>query len=242
MKLDSPAMSERRQETWGLSPEDVELWLRHDYLADRLRIRKGNLLYGQGEVSPHFFLILSGEVRISCFEEDGQEITIEVMGPNGLCGDAPAFDGLPRFSTAVALRDAEVLRFDARRLREAFASHPELALSLLRIVSIKQRVLAIRLEYAFSLPPEARVLHLLRRVAGIFGTTTAQGREMTVHLTHEQVGRMTGTSRVTVTRVINRLRQRGQLAMNGSRFVVLNEGDPPGEGWPETRAEASNTR
>ena len=241
MRIDSVAMSERRQETWGLSPEDVELWLRHGYLGERLRIRKGNLLYGQGEVSPHFFLILSGEVRISCFEEDGQEITIEVMGANALCGDAPAFDGLPRFTTAVALRDAEVLRFDARRLSAAFATHPELALSLLRIVSIKQRVLAIRLEYAFSFPPEERIFQLLRRVAATFGTNTEQGREMTVQLTHEQVGRMTGTSRVTVTRVVNRLRKRGQLLVRGQRFVIPDEA-ASGEAWPETRAEASNTR
>ncbi len=243
-RLDYPSMNERRHETWGLSPDDVALWHRHDYLADRLRIRKGNLLYGQGEVSPHFFLIVSGEVRVSCFEENGQEITIEVMGPNALCGDAPAFDGLPRFSTAVALRDSEVLRYDARRLRDAFATHPELALSLLRIVSIKQRVLAIRLEYAFSYPPEERIFHLLRRVAATFGTTTPEGREITVHLTHEQVGRMTGTSRVTVTRVINRLRRRAQLLVRDQRFVIPPDGSSASgaEAWPETRAEASNTR
>lgn len=236
-------MAERRHETWGLSPDDVELWHRHEHLGDRLRIRKGNLLYGQDEVSPHFFLILSGEVRISCFEEDGQEITIEVMGPNGLCGEAPAFDGLPRFSTAVALRDTEVIRFDARKLSIAFASHPELAMSLLRITSIKQRVLAIRLEYAFTHPPEERIQHLLRRVAAIFGTNTPEGREITVHLTHEQIARMTGASRVTVTRVLNRLRKRNELLIRGHSLVIPRSSQVgPEDAWPLSKAEASNTR
>lgn len=215
-------MTVRRQETWGLSQEDVELWRRHAHLGDRLRIRKGNLLYGQGEVSSHFFLILTGEVRISCFEETGQEITIEVMGPNGLCGEAPAFDGLPRFTTGVALRDSEVVRFDARRLQDAFGKFPELAISLLRITSIKQRVLAIRLEYAFTHAPEERIRHLLRRVAAIFGASTDEGREITVQLTHEQIARMTGTSRVTVTRVLNRLRQRGEVVVRGQTLIIAN--------------------
>jgi CRP/FNR family cyclic AMP-dependent transcriptional regulator len=72
-----------------------------------------------------------------------------------------------------------------------------------------QRVLAIRLEYAFSFPPEERVFHLLRRVAATFGINTLLGREIAVHLTQEKMGRMTGTSRVTITKVINRLRKRG---------------------------------
>lgn len=242
--MDNPwLMTDRRQETWGLSPEDVELWRCHEHLGDRLRIRKGNLLYGQGEISPYFFLILSGEVRISCFEEDGQEITIEVMGPNGLCGEAPAFDNLPRFSTAVALRNTEAIRFDARRLEAAFAKHPQLALSLLRITSIKQRVLAIRLEYAFTHSPEERIFHLLRRVAAIFGTDTAEGRETTIHLTHEQISRMTGTSRVTVTRVLNRMKKRGELLVRGPTLVIPHSSSvSPQDAWPQSKAEASNTR
>jgi hypothetical protein len=65
----------------------------------------------------------------------------------------------------------------------------------------------------------------------------------TVHLTHEQVARMTGTSRVTVTRVLNRLRSRGQLLMRGQRMVIPHDAPAVApEGWPSTRAEASNTR
>lgn len=233
----------KRRETWGLSQEDVDLWLESSHLADRIHVRKGNLLYGQGEISFHFFLILRGEVRISCFEESGVETTIEVMGPFGLCGEAPAFDGLPRFSTAVALHDTQALRFDTRKLREAFAANPDLALSLLRITSIKQRVLAIRLEYAFSYPPEERILQLIRRVAATFGTTTPDGRSLGVHLTHEQIGRMTGTSRVTVTRVLNRLRERKAVDTRDGLLVLVPGafGDNESE-WPDTRAAASDTR
>jgi CRP/FNR family transcriptional regulator, cyclic AMP receptor protein len=54
---------------------------------------------------------------------------------------------------------------------------------------------------------------------------------------------MTGTSRVTVTRVLNRLRSRGQLLMRGQRMVIPHDAPAVApEGWPSTRAEASNTR
>ncbi|MCY1204345.1 cAMP receptor protein [compost metagenome] len=231
----------RRQETWALSQQDVELLLDNAHTADRVTVRKGNLLYGQGEISPHFYLIQRGEVRISCFEESGEETTIEVMGQYGLCGEAPAFDGLPRFTSAVALRDVEALRFDTRRLQSVFVDCPELAMALLRITSIKQRVLAIRLEYAFSAPPEKRILQLIRRVAALFGTSEQDGRSLGVHLTHDQIGRMTGISRVTVTRVFNRLRDRGVLAIKDGVLLVRADEDENAR-WPDSRAEASDMR
>ena len=233
----------KRQETWALSQQDVELLLDNADVADRVMVRKGNLLYGQGEISPYFYLVLRGEVRISCFEESGEETTIEVMGPYGLCGEAPAFDGLPRFTTAVALRDVEALRFDTRRLQQIFVDCPELAMALLRITSIKQRVLAIRLEYAFSAPPEKRILQLIRRIAAMFGTSMHDGRSLGVHLTHEQIGRMTGTSRVTVTRVVNRLRDRGVLTQKEGTLLLLQDAEAKqGACWPDNRAAASDTR
>ncbi|MNK53294.1 Global nitrogen regulator [compost metagenome] len=233
----------KRQETWALSQQDVELLLDNAHAAERVSVRKGNLLYGQGEISPYFYLVLRGEVRISCFEETGEETTIEVMGQHGLCGEAPAFDGLPRFTTAVALRDVDALRFDTRKLQPIFATCPEFAMSLLRITSIKQRVLAIRLEYAFSAPPEKRILQLIRRVAATFGVSVQDGRSLGVHLTHEQIGRMTGTSRVTVTRVLNRLRDRGVLTIkDGTLLLLAGLSDEASERWPDTRAAASDTR
>ncbi len=214
-------MTDKRSETWGLTKSDVDLWLSYEHLGQRIRVDRGNFLYEQGEISSFFYIILAGEIRISIFEEDGKEVIIEVMGPWALCGEAPAFDELPRFTSAVAVRDAEVLRFDARKLAPAFKENPDLALSLLRITSIKQRVLAVRLEYAFAYSPEDQIVHTIRRIGDLFGSTTKDGRKLDVRLTHEQIANMTGTSRVTVTRVLNRLKQQKVIEVRKGQIVFL---------------------
>jgi CRP/FNR family cyclic AMP-dependent transcriptional regulator len=217
-------MTQRRTgQTWRLSREQADILLKSSHLATRLTLRPGQLLYQQGEVGSHFYLILSGEVLVSIFEPSGFEMIMEVMGPWALCGEGPAFDGLPRFSTATALRKSEVLRFDVRRLGPAFAENPALALSLLQITALKQRNLAVRLEYAFGYEPDRRILQLIERLAELYSDPTPEGRLITVQLTHEQIANMTGTSRVTVTRVLNRLRRTGAIDVRRGLLLVRAE-------------------
>ncbi len=216
-------MAKHGSETWRLSQEDVALWLKHADIGKTIKLAKGERLYTQGEVTPYFYIITKGEIRVSIFEHDGGETIIEVMGPWGLCGEAPAFDGLPRFTSATATRTSEVIRYDARRLGNAFAEEPGLALSLLKLTSVKQRVLAVRLEYAFAYSPQDRLLQVLHRIANLYGTRTSEGKDVGVRLTHEQLASMTGTSRVTVTRILNQLRAKKIIATKGNSILLLTE-------------------
>ncbi|MGY2843250.1 CRP-like cAMP-binding protein [Bradyrhizobium sp. USDA 4509] len=62
--------------------------------------------------------------------------------PQGaLCGEGSAFDGLPRFSTAVAVEPTEALEFDTTRIESWLRADPELALAMLRLTSLKQPLL-----------------------------------------------------------------------------------------------------
>ena len=45
---------------------------------------------------------------------DGTELVMEFMGKGALCGEAAAFDGLPRFSMATVLEDATLVALQRR--------------------------------------------------------------------------------------------------------------------------------
>lgn len=207
-------------ETWRLDSSAVGPIIRAAHLGERRRYLKGSFLYHQGEVDTHFHFVLRGRVRISCFREDGAEFVLEYMGQWAVCGEASAFDGQPRFSSAVAEDNVEVIAFDSRRITEAFREHPDLAAALLRIASMKQRVLAVRAQYLASTRPEARIAELLYRLSELYGAPDPMGVRIGISLTHEQIAAMTGTSRVTVTRVLKRKREDGELHLRGRHLVV----------------------
>ncbi len=186
----------------------------------RRTFKKHKVLYQQGELSTRFFLILSGLVQISIYREDGSEVVLELMGPDTICGEGAAFDGLPRFSTAAAVEDTEAIEFDSSKMTEVFRKDPDFAASLLRVTSLKQRVLAVRLTHLASREPEDRVMELLNRLEKMFGVDHPAGRLLVTQVTHEQIATMTGTSRVTVTRTLHRLRKVGRIDILNGRIIL----------------------
>lgn len=216
-------MSKKTLGTWRIDRELVEMLTGHAAYGRRRKFKKNTVLYEQGEISRHFYFVLKGLVQISIFRVDGAEVVLELMGPDTICGEGAAFDGLPRFSSAVAVEDSETIEFDATRLGEAFRQHPEFASSLLRVTSLKQRVLAIRLKHLASREPQERIMELLTRLEEMFAIEHPKGRLLVTQLTHEQIAAMTGTSRVTVTRTLQRLREQGRIGILEGHILLLGK-------------------
>lgn len=215
--------SRRALETWRIDPALVETIVNRESAGRRRRFQPNEAIYEQGLTSSKFYFILSGLVQVSIFKEDGTEVILEFMGPNTICGEGSAFDALPRFSAAFAVEATEAIEFSANCMDEVFREHPEFASVLLRVTSLKQRVLAIRLEHLASREPEGRIMELFRRLEQMFATDHPRGRLLVTQLTHEQVAAMTGTSRVTVTRALQRLRDQGAIEMIGEHILVRPE-------------------
>ena len=218
-----------------MAKKPAATWRMTDALAAKLqsfegkvrlrRFAEGEQLYRQDEVNRCFYFVKSGLVQVSIFRRDGTEVVLENMGPNALCGEGAAFDGLPRFSTATAVEATEALEFDAAHIEALMREDPEFALALLRLTSLKQRILALRLEHLVSNDPEERILELLSRLSRMFAVDHERGRKILTHLTHEQIASMTGTSRVTVTRTLGRLRDKGKLFVEEGYTILAGDLD-----------------
>ena len=219
-------MSKKTLGTWRIDRQLVEMLTGHAAYGRRRKFKKNALLYEQAEISSRFYFVLKGLVQISIFRVDGSEVVLELMGPDTICGEGAAFDGLPRFSSAVAVEETETIEFDSTKLAEAFRQHPEFASSLLRVTSLKQRVLAIRLKHLASREPQERIMELLTRLEEMFAIEHPKGRLLVTQLTHEQIAAMTGTSRVTVTRTLQRLRTQGRIAILQGHILLLGKRRP----------------
>lgn len=206
--------------TWRIDPALARRIANLASVGKLRKFRKLEVLYEQGTTSGKFYLILSGLVQVSILRPDGVEVVLEYMGPETVCGEGPAFDGLARFSRAQAVRDTQTIEFDATQIESAFRQHPEFATALLRVTSLKQRTLAVRLEHLSSRDPEVRIMDLLHRLKEMFAINYPGGRLLVTHLTHEQIGSMTGTSRVTVTRAMRVLREQRKIDIVDGHILV----------------------
>lgn len=211
-------MTEDSRRTWLAPGELIRTLKSNATLSRKRRIPRGRDLYRQDETSPHFYLILSGLLKISTLRADGTEVILEFMGADTICGEGPAIDGLPRFSTATAIEDTEVLEFNVADWDVMEGISPGFLMAILQITALKQRVLAVRLEQLFSREPEGRILELFERLATVSSKPSGDAGFIVPQLTHENIAAMTGMTRVTVTRALNRLKQQGDIYFENGRF------------------------
>jgi len=192
-------------------------------LGQRQVLQKGATLYRQGEIGTTFFFLVSGRVQVGIFQEDGTEFILELMGPWSLIGEGTAIAGQRRMSTAIALEPCVIIRFDYSTIKQAFAQDVEFATTLMEVVAVKQWVLGMRIQFMAMPKPELRIVELLSRLASLYGEADDVGMRIRTPLTHEQVASLTGTSRVTVTRTITRLKSEGVIQNEGQHFWVLDQ-------------------
>lgn len=72
-----------------------------------------------------------------------------------------------------------------------------------------------------SRPTDVRLLQLLRWLARKFGCEVPQGILIDVRLTHQEIAEVVGTTRVTVTRLLQQFEQAGLIGRHNGRLIVV---------------------
>jgi CRP-like cAMP-binding protein len=176
---------------------------------------KGKMIYWQGSHADQFYYLKSGGVRVFLCSENGSEKTLSVMKPGRVFGEAAFFDGLPRVSSAKALRRSEVVPVTHRSLVECIRREPQLAVSLLTYLSQTIRMLSAQLDTVAFQQADERIARLLLNLAAEGGAVRA---------THEDLAALAGVSRVTVSRILADFSRRGWVETRYREIRVADAG------------------
>jgi CRP/FNR family transcriptional regulator, cyclic AMP receptor protein len=182
-------------------------------------VRRRAVVFHQGDPSHSAYLVLQGRLDIRVLLSDGTEMTMDVLGPGDLCGIAGLVGNFPRISTAVAARPSRLLQIPTPALRGAVERNPELLMHVTghlmrRLTRAIQEQVANRTQRVY-----ARVVVKLLTLA----EPDEHGeRRLPEGLSHQDLASMVGSTRATVTRVLQDLKRRGLLQVDTSTgcFVI----------------------
>ena len=172
------------------------------HLAVRSSYPKGHKTLGsclQG-----FYYIASGRVRLSYLNEDGEEYGKLILGEGCLFNETPALAGTSWYTVFFCCLDAAAIwRFDASLLEdEAFlASHPHLAINLMRSIARKASIFFFHLARTHSTTSMCRLCDLLLQLSN--------PHQPDLRMSQSDVAAMMGLHQTTVARLIRRLREEG---------------------------------
>ncbi|MGA0572877.1 Crp/Fnr family transcriptional regulator [Variovorax sp. VNK109] len=221
----APAGRNATSETWIPRGEYVAYMLQAG-IGEKVHYAAGQFLFTQGEIDRRFYILLSGKVHVFNLSDNGHESMFNIMGPGSVIGEAAALTALPRYSAARVIESADLLQLNVAHMEEYISQNPRFAMSLLYVLSLKQRLAVDRLHQAVYEAPDQRILRFLEQMAQTHSEEVSTFNDhVRVHLTHEQIGNMTNLSRVTVTRTLQKLKRAGSIDLVG-RTILLRRSSP----------------
>jgi len=115
---------------------------------DEQNLSKGDQVFAIDELGDRMYLILSGRVGISLHEEaiDDEKKYIAILESGDCFGEMGLLDDKPRSASAHALEDSRVLILGKQRLHGLLGHYPQLAIGILRSLSLRLRSMNERSE------------------------------------------------------------------------------------------------
>lgn len=99
----------------------------------------GDVIFGEGSVGKHMYVVVSGRVDIRMKAGDGEAV-VATLGKGELFGEMALVDSLPRSASAIAVGDeTSVVEIDHPQFAYLVGQQPAFALIILKALSLRLR-------------------------------------------------------------------------------------------------------
>ena len=186
------------------------------------------ILMEDDESNQSLFIIAKGEVKVVLTAEDGREAILASLKEGDFFGEMSLLDGEPRSATVRAVEDSRLLIIRREDFLAAMKKQPDLALTLLGEMSRRLRKSNRQISSLALMRVYGRVAATLLQLMEERGirSKTKEGKSMIVvkdRPTQQFIADMSGTTRETVSRVLNFFQKKGYIVLDGKDLLILQE-------------------
>jgi len=185
------------------------------------RLRKGQVLFDQGDLAAEMYIVKSGSLQIYR-EDEGRVIVLGHQFPGQTIGELEAVhENKERLASVSALEKTILWKIEQRDLDRLLEVHPLLLRRMFYVVSDRLSQADRKIEYLAFLDSRVRVANLLLDLVANFGKPVEDGIKIEWRITHQYFAHMIGTGREAVTRALMELRQEGLIRTDEDRKTVV---------------------
>lgn len=183
---------------------------------------RGELIFGEGEPSDAFMVIVSGRVKVFKSTPAGKEIILEIFGGGDPLGAVAVYEGAPFFASALTLEPVEILRIEQPAFFALLEQDPALVRGLLSGLTIRLAELTRRLAELTGARVETRFARLFLKLGDQIGRAERGGTFVPMPLSRQELADLTGTTIETAIRIMSRWQKEDVLHTEKDGFVLIN--------------------
>ena len=181
--------------------------------------QRGEVIFHEDDPADRMHIIVEGRVKISIASEDGRERDIALFQSGDCFGEMALLDGSNRSATAMAVDATETMVL----LRQDFlGENPELAADVNALLVQRLRNVNQLLGDMVFLDVPTRVAKQLLTLAETYAADAKPGDAIVVPMGQDELARLVGASRETVSRALNSYRRMGFVDTSHRRITITD--------------------
>ncbi len=182
---------------------------------------KDDYIYFPDDPSTHVFMIASGRVKIGGYTDDGKETLRAILGQGEIFGEL-ALTGEGKRKDFAQAMDAgtSICPMTIEQMQELMKDNESLSLKIFKLIGLRYRKLERKLESLVFKDARTRVIEFLKDTAMERGQKVGFETMIKNHLTHKDIASLTGTSRQTVTTILNELKDKNIINFDRRRILI----------------------
>ncbi|AGL03337.1 Crp/Fnr family transcriptional regulator [Desulfoscipio gibsoniae] len=179
-------------------------------------------VFAVGDISDRVYLIESGWVNIYRLSAEGRKVAVgSIRNPGELMGLSETILGINRTCFACTIGNVSMVMMSKKKFEELMEQHSFLSIKVAKLLGARMREAeAINYELVCRQAP-GRLALMLMRMGEQMGKQTNNGTSLNLNITHEEIANMVGTSRQTVTSLLNTFKQEKSIIYEGRAIRVI---------------------
>lgn len=190
---------------------------RHQFL----NFKKDEFIYFPEETANFIYMISSGRVRIGHYLDDGKEVINSILTTGEIFGELALAGEEKRKDFAQAM-DANTIicPLGIEQLKSLMYENRELSFKLLKLIGFRLMKLERKLELLVFKDARTRIIEFLKDAASWKGKKVGFETMIATKLTHKDIASLTGTSRQTVTTILNELKEQNLINFDRKKILI----------------------
>lgn len=172
--------------------------------------KKSEMIFKEGKQPTHYYQILSGEVKMNNYNDDGREFIQGIFHKNQCFGEPPLFIGKAYPANAIAVEDSKLLIITKTQFLDLLSDNPLVCIKFIENLSKRLHYKSVMASEISSQEPEHRILRLIDYEIEN-SNFKKDDNGFLIHFTRQQIGDLSGLRVETVIRAIKSLEKKGEL-------------------------------
>jgi len=185
------------------------------------KFAKNEIILREEQTNEFMYIILDGAAKVVQTTDAGKEIIMTMHQSGDFFGELSLIDGKTAPAAVRATKDSLIAIISKQEFFALLLNQHKVLENLLQILCSRIRESMKKIQILNFNNAAQRMKMLFLMLAESHGEKTQEGTILKVKLIHQDIADMTGLTRETVTRILDKWRKGGEIQILSNKYILL---------------------